>query len=338
MIVDVVNEVPIVNGAVLIDCWEPKSGQEKTENDFFVRLLNKLINYPLESVINATYNVELTTQDPSIANTFRLYCWGEGDTNTNNTEIIFNLIRYCASKNRTSTLISEALLKNNYSLMLLEFNDFLFHWKYNLDCKVNNWIVAGQAWNLCLHNRPLGLEKMFYSVADTLNFYVVPELARLEDGSIVTREHFKQDWLPWQEISGFGYRLVTKAQKHWSNAVGFYKDFIHNGKIKITIHCTKSTLSLVPNSDEAFDVEIVCEADDWTFSYSRFLGQYNESATKASNQLRVWVFDIHEPLDLRTLISYATPISSAYQTKNNKVLLFHTGQITSIESIENFVK
>ena len=133
MIVDSNNNVPAIDGIILIDCWEPKSGQETVDNNFYIKLIAKAINHDIKSVVNAAYNVELTTQDPSIQNTFELYCWDQGIHNTNNTEIILNLIKYCAARNCSSTLISETLLKQYHRVMLLDFKDFLFHWKYNLD-------------------------------------------------------------------------------------------------------------------------------------------------------------------------------------------------------------
>jgi hypothetical protein len=340
MIVESTDIVPAIDGIVLIDCWEPMHLRKKIDNDFFINLIARAINHDFKSVVNAAYNVELTTQDPSIHNTFQLYCWDQGDFNTNNTEIILNLVKYCAASNSSSTLISETLLKNYNSVMLLDLKDFIFHWKYNLNSDVNHWLVAGHSWQMCLHNRPLGLERMYRDTTDSkLNFYVVPDLVQTDTDNALTRDDFCQDQLPWREIPGFGYQLITQAQKHWTNALSFYEKFVADGKIHVTIHCGKSTAHLMPKSSDIFVITVVHEQDqDWCFSYTKLLGEYNQDSVALPNKLRIWVFDILTPLDIHALIGKATPQNTAYLTQDESLVMFETSRITQIKILENFVK
>ena len=340
MIVESTNDIPAIDGIIMIDCWEPRYSQEKDDNNFYIKLIAKAINHDLKSVVNAAYNVELTTQDSSIKNTFELYCWDQGESNTNNTEIILNLVKYCAANNSSSKLISETLLKNYNSIMLLDLKDFIFYWKYTLNSSVNNWLVVGQSWQMCVHNRPLGLDRMYQNTADSnLNFYVAPELVRTTTGDVVTRDEFCQDRLPWREIPGFGYQLITRAQKHWTNTLSYYEQFLVDGKIQVTIHCCESKVHLLPKSNDTFDITLVYEqAHEWVFSYTKLLGEYNQDSVGLPNTLRIWVFDILIPLDICALIGQATPNHTAYMTPDESVVMFDTSSITEIKTLENFVK
>jgi hypothetical protein len=339
MIVKYTHEaVPVIDGLIMIDCWRPSLEQQKNYNDFYIPLLAKLIHFDFKCIVNAAYNVILSTEDTSIRNTFRTYYWSE--SKTPNVNIVQNLIKYCGGANHTSALFQETLLNNNDSIMLLDFDDFVYHWQSKLDCKVNNWLVVGQAWKNCVHRRPIGLDNMYrMNPHRDLNFYAI-------DGGFNTRndtppgyENFQQDSLPWAYIENCGYTLITISNNHWTRSMDFYREFMCENRIAVEIHCTADIAPLISNSDDTFDITVVHEpTESWQFSYSKFAGVYQLSELTNQKRITIWVFDITESLELKVLMSYTDPIYSSFITKNQKVVIFNTGRITSTHEIENFVK
>ena len=333
MIVKYTNEtVPVIDGLIMIDCWRPSIAQRKNYNNFYIPLLAKLINFDFKSIVNAGYNIALNTEDPSIRNTLETYHY--------NINVLQNLIRHCGGFNKTSGIVQEALLENNESIMLLEFDDFIHHWQTALDCKVNNWLVVGQTWKICVHNRPIGLEMMYRNIQyPQLNFYALTDGFKTDDGTVTTHENFQQDNLPWTKVENFGYKLITRASGHWTQSMDFYNEFMSEQRITVEIHCTDDVAQFIPSSDETFDVTVVHEpVESWQFSYSRFAGAYQLDQSNSQKRIKIWVFDITEPLQLETLMSHTSPIYSSFITENQKIIIFETSRITSTHEIENFVK
>jgi len=339
MIVKYTNETqPVIDGLIMIDCWNPSRDQKKDYNNFYIALLSKLIEFDFKCIVNVAYNVTLTTEDPSIRNAFRNYYWPESqDQNVN---IVQNIVKHCGGSNRTSSLFQEALLDNENSIMLLEFDDFVHHWQNRLHCKVNNWLVVGQAWKNCVHRRPIGLNNMYRNNTHRdLNFYAIDGGFKTDNGTTTSYENFQQDNLPWSHIENFGYRLITTANKHWTQSMDFYREFMTEQRIAVEIHCTADTVPLIPNSNETFDVVVVPEPkESWQFSYSKFAGAYQLSESDQQKRIQIWVFDIVEPLDLETLMKHTDPVYSSFMTKDQKVVIFETSKITSTHEIKNFVK
>jgi hypothetical protein len=323
----------------MIDCWSPRYLDQKKEyNNFYIPLLSKLINFDFKCIVNAAYNVTLTTEDPSIRNAFRTYYWPESpDQNVN---IVQNIIKHCSGSNRTSTLFQDTLLDNENSIMLLEFDDFVHHWQNRLHCKVNNWLVVGHSWKICVHGKPMGLENMYrMNPHRDLNFYAIDGGFNTRNDTLTGYENFQQDSLPWAHIENFGYKLITRSNNHWTRSMDFYREFMCENRIAVEIHCTADIAPLISNSDDTFDITVVHEpTESWQFSYSKFAGAYQLSELTNQKRITIWVFDITESLELKVLMSYTDPIYSSFITKNQKVVIFNTGRITSTHEIENFVK
>jgi hypothetical protein len=339
MIVKYTNETqPVIDGLIMIDCWRPGYLDQKKEyNNFYIPLLSKLINFDFKCIVNAAYNVTLTTEDPSIRNAFQTYYWPESqDQNVN---IVQNIVKHCGGSNRTSPLFQETLLDNENSIMLLEFDDFVHHWQNRLHCKVNNWLVAGQAWKNCVHRRPIGLDNMYRNNTHRdLNFYAIDAGFKTDNGATTDYEDFQQDNLPWAHIENFGYKLITRGSDLWNPSMDFYREFMIEQRIAVEIHCTDDITPLIPGSDETFDVVVVQEpAESWQFSYSKFAGAYQLSESD-QQRIQIWVFDITEPLDLEVLMKHTDLMYSSFMTENQKIVIFNTGRITSTHEIKNFVK
>lgn len=338
MIVKYTHEaVPVIDGLIMIDCWRPSPEQQKNYNDFYIPLLAKLMHFDFKCIVNAAYNVTLSTEDISIRNAFQNYYWPE--SKRPNVNIVQNLIKYCSGANHTSALFQETLLNNNDSIMLLDFDDFVYHWQSKLDCKVNNWLVVGQAWKNCVHNRPIGLD-VFYRNTEypQLNFYAIDTGFNTDSGTVTTYKNFQQDNLPWACIENFGYKLITRASDYWTPSMDFYREFMPEQHIAVQIHCTADIAHLIPGSNETFDVAVVLEStDSWQFSYSKFAAAYQINQPNQP-RIQIWVFDITEPLDLDVLMNHTSLLYSSFITKNQKVVIFETSKITSTYEIENFVK
>jgi hypothetical protein len=339
MIVKYSNETrPVIDGLIMIDCWRPGYLDQKKEyNNFYIPLLSKLINFDFKCIVNAAYNVTLTTEDPSIRNAFRTYHWPESPDH--NVNIVQNIIKHCSGSNRTSPLFQETLLDNENSIMLLEFDDFVHHWQNRLNCKVNNWLVVGHTWKICVHGRQIGLENMYrMNTHRDLNFYAIDGGFNTRNGTPIGYENFQQDSLPWAHIENFGYKLITRGSDLWNPSMDFYREFMIEQRIAVEIHCTDDITPLIPGSDETFDVVVVQEPEEsWQFSYSKFAGAYQLNQSD-QQRIQIWVFDITEPLDLEVLMKHTDPKYSSFITKNQKIVVFNTGRITSTHEIENFVK
>jgi len=340
MILKFTNEsIPVIDGLIMIDCWQPSIDQKTNYNGFYLPLLSTLIKFDFKCIVNVAYNVALNTEDISIKNAFRTYYWPDSPYGQNH-NIVQNLVKHCGGENQTSLLFKEALIRDTNSIMLLQFEDFVYHWQHVLDCKVNNWLVVGQTWQNCVHHRPIGLEIMYRNIDHSkLNFYAIDNGFKLDDGSPATHEDFANDSLPWIHIPNFGYKLVSRSSGHWTGAMDFYRDFMNGSRIAIEIHCTVDVAPLIPKSDEIFDVTVVYEPNEaWQFSYSKFAGAYQLDETDLQKNIKVWVFDISQPFTLETLLSYTNPLSSSFMTEDKKIVIFETNRITSTHVIANFVK
>ena len=282
MIVKYTNEIhPVIDGLIMIDCWNPSAEKRSEYNNFYIPLLSKLIQFDFKCIVNAAYNVDLTTQDISIRNTLQTYYWPESKIQKFN--IVQNLVKHCGGSNKTSILFEEALMYNALSVMLLEFDDFVHHWQTVLDCRVNNWLVVGQSWKNCVHRRQIGLANMYRNNTHRdLNFYAMEIGFKTDNGTTTSYEDFQQDNLPWAYIENFGYKLITRSSNYWTEDMDFYREFMIEQQIAVEIHCTSDVAFLIPGSDEMFDVVVVHEpAESWQFSYSKFAG--------------AWVYDWNPP-------------------------------------------
>jgi|688.fasta_scaffold145696_2 hypothetical protein len=339
MIVKYTNEtVPVIDGLIMIDCWNPSNQQRSEYNNFYVPLLSQLVRFDFKCIVNAAYNVDLTTQDISIRNTLQTYYWPE--SKIQNSNVIQNLVKNCGASNKTSVLFEEVLMHHAPSVMLLEFDDFIHHWQTVLDCQVNNWLVVGQAWKNCVHGRQIGLDNMYRNNQhQDLNFYALCNGFKTDEGTVTTHKNFQQDNLPWTPVKDFGYKLVTRSSGHWTQSMDFYRDFMNGSRIAVQIHCANDVAQFIPSSDDTFEITVVHEPkESWQFSYSKFAGAYQLDESNSQKNIKIWVFDITEPLQLETLMGHTSPVYSSFITENEKIVIFETSRITSTHSIENFVK
>lgn len=212
---------PDIQGVILIDVWADDQLQ-----DFYHGLVKNTKAYNIRCCVNASYSLDLSAMlntvdqnlDISMSNTFRLHqyntLYSTDDnlpTRPGDNRLIMNLIKHSHGKSRTDPILATPnLLLNHASVMAMEIEDFLHHCAMYHNNGIKNWLVAGQAWLMCVHYRPIGLVNLAKLLEQhQMNFYVTPWSVVDKNKKTLTKKHFKDlDPVIWQEVPGFGYRVA----------------------------------------------------------------------------------------------------------------------------------
>ena len=203
----------IYDGLIMIDMWEPRSDQDLL-HQWYQSILHRLYPSRFKCIVNACYNVAINYEvDRSQYNTMRIYnnlgdnCGRHKNYNQND-QLLLNILHNCRGMNSTSQIIKQQLLNNDNSIFLTNVEDFVHHWGQVLKQQVNNWLVIGQAWQLCVHNRPIGLKQLSeLSKQYPLKFYGTIWGFVDENHKTLTHKHFARDSLSWTRISHGTYEL-----------------------------------------------------------------------------------------------------------------------------------
>lgn len=214
-----------ITGILLIDCWEPRADKAHKINPWHQEIVDFGRTLSLTCVVNAAYNCMLDYDifgdgDHSHYHTMKLY--NGVDSRYNNTSrgtgtdfdlsqhgnvVMQNILRYCTGMSKTSRII-KTLTKMPGSIFLLTPEDFEHHWLWHLNQQVNHWFVAGQTWQMCTHQRPLGLNSLpSISQRTGCEFYTAPWAMLDQNLDPITEQHFANDHLTWQPSGKLGYRL-----------------------------------------------------------------------------------------------------------------------------------
>jgi hypothetical protein len=197
------SNLPRIDGVIFIDMWVPRPDIGDVTDAWYRTVVQHIDSdpglYP-KHFVNACYMNKIDPMDRSISNTLAQYQPGS--------VVIENIERYCQGLNQTSEIIRQ-LLNHRHSIFLLDATDFLEHWKNHLFQLPCNWLVVGQSWQICLHTRPMGLNRLQQLSQQTpLRFFMCEWSGFTEDHTVLTAQHFENDHLPWAEIPGFGYELL----------------------------------------------------------------------------------------------------------------------------------
>jgi len=205
------DDVPEIKGIILIDCWEPPVWKNHFQT-FYHDLVKRSCTWSLDCVVNACYGNQFDLSgidaDSSMINTMERYCWH--DHAREHVELMYRIIRSCNGRNVTSHVLKKYLLNVCPSVFLTDVQDFVEHWQKALGAAPMKWLVAGQVWQVCTHSRPLGLQNLQLVTQQypELEFYVQDTSILKLDGSTATWRDFNEDWLSWQEVRGWGARLL----------------------------------------------------------------------------------------------------------------------------------
>lgn len=127
----------------------------------------------------------------------------------------------------------------------------------------------------------------------------------------------------------------TKCKQFWKK---FQQE---NNKIKIQIHSTAHTRSLIVPS-ELFEIEYIEKKDNgWEFSYGMMLGAFDQTAKNQATpcELQLWLYDVTEPVHLEFMIPWVTVEKNFYKTQNEKAaIMYGKEKSKGLQIIGNWVK
>lgn len=155
-----------ITGLICIDLWEQdpyKDPYKQVYLDWLQSLATTLKQHQWATIINAGYHTRLDYQDRSIFNTLLEYNWKNFDQ-----EIMLETIR-----NAHNTVMCRAVqdMFDQRSFALYSVESFLRHQR-RFAPDVKRWLVVGAAWQVCVHGRDLGLDKLMEHLPETdLEFY-----------------------------------------------------------------------------------------------------------------------------------------------------------------------
>lgn len=208
----------MINGIILIDAWE---SSKEIVNQWYETLVPKILEIcPDPYFINACYNNcwdycdnGVSLIDYSQYNLLRLYHkldnQGEDPAviDSLNFEIPYNVMKYCKGLNKTADCFKHLFNKSN-CIFLTESQDFKFHSQRYLKNKIQNWLVVGRAWQICLHYRQMGFNHLKNIVDDNTNFFIAPWGCLDEYNQLITTKHIQSDNLKWSKVSDELWQLI----------------------------------------------------------------------------------------------------------------------------------
>lgn len=213
--------MPDIQGVILIDVWA-----DTALADFYRIVVQQTSVFDLRCCVNASYNLDLrnlgheprANQDRSLHNTFRYHFWNRGiESQTqdfkkihSSDRLINNIVRYSRSTLSTDAILATPdFLGSDASVVILDTKDFFYHCGAYHNHKITNWLVAGQAWMMCVHFRPMGFLNLAKLVPKGYNFYITPWSIRDHMGQEITAKHFNgSDGLIWEPVENWGWRLA----------------------------------------------------------------------------------------------------------------------------------
>lgn len=209
MIRDVIDinryEHPDTWGVLCIDCWNVNGAN----NEFYNQALEKLSQFNVGAVVNCAVDLKIDYSDKSVYNTLTYYCWEPNKVNEQlNLKILSDLIK-CAGHQTTSKVLNDNFF-NEHTVHLSSREGFLHH-AHCFYPTINNWIILGSAWKMCLHTGPLGIVKLVDM--NTHKFHIFPSWSiQTELCQPVEIEELHKDWYVWAPIKDDGYRLICRTE------------------------------------------------------------------------------------------------------------------------------
>lgn len=171
------NYAPDMQGVILIDCWEyadmpaVHDWKKARIENFYSILVDNLKQWNITHVVNAMTH---------------------GTANKISDHIRLNLLDRVNHSNIESYKDFKALCGD-------------------LSNTVSRWYVAGQSWNLCVHNNDIGLNNLARDMPLGIKFFADIRSFLMENGMAVHHEEFLADQHTWNLYRHDGmYRLEGK--------------------------------------------------------------------------------------------------------------------------------
>jgi len=231
MITKSTDQVPELQGLILIDCWEPSQRNQPIINQFYQNIIDSTTQHNFVCVVNSGNNILLDLTDHSFANLFHHHCnnrltWLPEHLQQRHNRVIANSCRWAgqshinteSQSNSSSRLLHDHFLTQGRGVYLMDPLDLVFHNQLVLSGQVKNWLVVGRSWQMCVHNNGLGLNNLAeLSSRFSLNFYATDYSFLKEDNETTAGPaEFESDELEWLSVNNFGYQLVpsTKCNRY----------------------------------------------------------------------------------------------------------------------------
>jgi hypothetical protein len=193
---------PDIRGLICIDLWESEP-EENTLHPIVINWLQglpeKLSQYHFDSIINAAYLTKLDFRDISIKNTMIAYNWQQFDKH-----VMMELIKNCGTYTLSQVIHDQVFGSNTFALYSIE--SFVKHCN-RLVPHVKDWLVIGNQWQQCVHQRGLGLRNL--ALLPGYNFYGT-DWGFMKENTIAetaNRVDFDQDFLGWDQVGPDLYKL-----------------------------------------------------------------------------------------------------------------------------------
>ena len=214
------HQIPQITGVLLLDCWEshwnrPGTNPHATQQ-FFTQCLDPVAPDHVRCVINCLSLASIDQEDRSFINTLRTYAWDRTRRDQYRqrcSDLVANVMSNTNwPHNRVSRLLHDQWLDNDHSIQLRTERDFYTHWRFVLDQQVNDWLVVGQHWDMCVATGSLGLDVLAkISSALEVRFYATDRSFLRQDGATAGWRDFLNDNHDWCHVQDWGYRLLSTA-------------------------------------------------------------------------------------------------------------------------------
>jgi hypothetical protein len=230
MITGATDQVPELQGLILIDCWEPSIKKREHTNQFYQNIIDRTQHHQFECVVNSANNVLIDMADLSMANLFYFHCNNsilgltEHLQNQHN-QVVANSCRWAHQTYNpehhthytSSRLLHDHFFTDRRGIYLMKPLDIVFHNQQILNSRVRNWLVVGKSWQLCTHKNGVGFDALAEVAAKfDVNFYTTDfGLLKTDDQTTAQYADFEADDLAWQHVENFGYRLVPNADSRF---------------------------------------------------------------------------------------------------------------------------
>jgi len=222
MIVSQSNRVPEIMGLILLDCWESPVHKLYTDR-FYLDLIEHVQTLDVRYIVNAPSNNRIDLDDKSFQNTLERYslptrrdnvCLSDTQQDFARYKIASHVMASLTGDNCTSHLIKRYLLSQIDCVFLAHVPDLLHHANLlpsdGVQDGVQNWLVAGQSWQMCTHDHSLGLTRLRHiDSACNMKFYATDQSFLKQHGGTAQYDDFAADALEWEHITNFGYRLIA---------------------------------------------------------------------------------------------------------------------------------
>ncbi len=195
------HKAPDVWGLLCIDCWDVPANRP-----FYEHAVDQLELFNIGAVVNCCTNLQLDYQDKSVYNTLNQYLW----TNKDQT-VLYDLIN-CAGHEKTDQHLHDKIFTES-TVHLSSVDAFRNHVQQNWPT-VQDWIILGSAWGMCITFGPLGIDKLVNAIPE-LKFNVFPEWSIQDENAEYINEQTLQDdfnvWNQYPAVPGC-YRWIRRVK------------------------------------------------------------------------------------------------------------------------------